>query len=170
VPIATLGFYLLCIKGGFYIEVGDLLTLISAFFFTFHILIIDYFMEKGADPIKTSCLQFLMLGIISLALAFIFESPNLADIWASKIEIMYAGFLSSGIAYTLQIVAQKSADPTSATLIMSLESVFAVLSGWIVLGENLSLKELLGCLLVFVAVLLAQVQLPIKKKKKTKIL
>ena len=165
VPIATVGFYLLCIKSGFYIECGDLLTLVSAFFFTFHILIIDYFMEKGADPIKTSCLQFLVLGIISLALAFIFETPNLSDIWASKIEIMYAGFLSSGIAYTLQIIAQKSADPTSATLIMSLESVFAVLSGWVVLGEKLSLKELLGCLLVFVAVLLAQVQLPIRKKK-----
>lgn len=166
VPIATVGFYLLCIKSGFYIEMGDLLTLISAFFFTFHILIIDYFMEKGADPIKTSCLQFLVVGIISLFLAFVFEKPSFTNIWASKLEIMYAGFLSSGIAYTLQVVAQKSADPTSATLIMSLESVFAALSGWIVLGERLSLKELLGCLLVFIAVLLAQVQLPIRKKKK----
>lgn len=166
VPIATLGFYLLSIKGGFYIEVGDLLTLVSAFFFTFHILIIDYFMEKGADPIKTSCIQFLVVGIFSLVLAFIFESPSASSIWGSKIEIMYAGFLSSGIAYTLQIVAQKSADPTSATLIMSLESVFAALSGLIVLGEKLSLKELLGCLLVFVAVLLAQIKLPVRKKKK----
>ena len=165
VPIATIGFYLLSIKGGFHIELGDVLVLVSAFFFTFHILIIDYFMEKGADPIKTSCIQFLVVGIISLLLAFIFETPNTVAIWGAKIEIMYAGFLSSGIAYTLQIVAQKSADPTSATLIMSLESVFAVLSGWVVLGEKLSLKELLGCLLVFVAVLLAQVQLPIRKKK-----
>ncbi len=166
VPIATLGFYLLCIKSGFKIEFGDILTLMSAFFFTFHILIIDYFMEKGANPIKTSCIQFLVVGIISLVLAFIFEKPNPLIIWDAKLEIMYAGFLSSGIAYTLQIMAQKDADPTSATLIMSLESVFAVLSGWIVLGESLSGKELLGCLFVFVAVILAQVQLPLPKKKR----
>lgn len=166
VPIATLGFYLLCIKSDFSIELGDLLTLASAFFFTFHILIIDYFMEKGANPIKTSCIQFLVVGIISLILAFIFEKPDFSVIWNAKLEIMYAGFLSSGIAYTLQIIAQKDADPTSATLIMSLESVFAVLSGWLVLGEALSSKELFGCLLVFIAVILAQVQFPTKDKKK----
>jgi drug/metabolite transporter (DMT)-like permease len=122
-------------------------------------------MEKGANPIKTSCIQFLIVGIISLVLAFILEKPNLSTIWNAKLEIMYAGFLSSGIAYTLQITAQKDADPTSATLIMSLESVFAVLSGWLVLGESLSLKELFGCLLVFIAVILAQIQLPLPKKK-----
>ena len=165
VPIATLGFYLLCIKTGFKIELGDILTLGCAVFFTFHILIIDYFMEKGADPVKTSCIQFLVVGIISLILALIFEKPDLTAIWSAKLEIMYAGFMSSGIAYTLQIMAQKDADPTSATLIMSLESVFAVLSGWMVLGESLSKKELIGCLLVFVAVILAQVQLPLPKKK-----
>lgn len=164
VPIATFGFYLLCIKSGFFIELGDLLTLVSAFFFTFHILIIDYFMEKGADPIETSCIQFFCVGIISLVCAFIFEQPDLSIIWNAKLEIMYAGFLSSGIAYTLQIIAQKNADPTSATLIMSLESVFAVLSGWLVLGEALSIRELIGCLLVFVAVILAQVRFPTKKK------
>lgn len=169
VPIATLGFYLLCIKSGFKLEFGDLITLISAFFFTFHILIIDYFMEKGADPIKTSCIQFLIIGIISLILAFIFEKPDFGIIWEAKWEIMYAGFLSSGIAYTLQIMAQKRTDPTSATLLMSLESVFAVLSGWIVLNETLSLKELFGCLLVFIAVILAQIKLPsLKRKNKQK--
>ena len=165
VPIATLGFYLLCIKSGFRIELGDVLTLASAFFFTFHILIIDYFMEKGADPIKTSCVQFLVVGIISLLLAFMFEQPSLSVIWNAKPEIMYAGFLSSGIAYTLQIAAQKDADPTSATLIMSLESVFAALSGWVILNESLSNKELLGCVFVFVAVILAQIQFPLPKKK-----
>ena len=166
VPIATLGFYLLCIKSGFKIEVGDILTLFSAFFFTFHILIIDYFMEKGANPIKTSCIQFLVVGIISLILAFIIEKPDLTLIWNAKFEIMYAGLMSSGIAYTLQIVAQKDADPTSATLIMSLESVFAVLAGWLLLGESLSGRELIGCLFVFIAVILAQIQLPLPKKKK----
>ena len=165
VPIATLGFYLLCIKSGFKLEIGDLITLISAFFFTFHILIIDYFMEKGADPIKTSCIQFLTIGIISLILAFIFENPDFSVIWDAKFEIMYAGFLSSGIAYTLQIIAQKNTDPTSATLIMSLESVFGFLSGWIVLGDALSIKEIFGCVLVFIAVILAQIPLPKRKKK-----
>ena len=166
VPIATFGFYLLCIKTDFSIEFGDVITLLGAFFFTFHILIIDYFMEQGANPIKTSCVQFLVVGVISLILAFIFEKPDLSIIWNAKFEIMYAGFLSSGIAYTLQIIAQKDADPTSATLIMSLESVFAVLSGWLVLGESLSSKELIGCLFVFIAVILAQVQLPPPKKEK----
>ncbi len=166
VPIATLGFYLLCIKSNFTVEIGDALTLLCAIFFSFHILVIDYFMEKGADPIKTSCIQFLVVGVLSLILAFIFETPNFTAIWNAKIEIMYAGFLSSGIAYTLQILAQKDADPTSATLLMSLESVFAVLAGWLVLQESLSLKELFGCLLVFIAVILAQIELPIPKKKK----
>jgi drug/metabolite transporter (DMT)-like permease len=99
-------------------------------------------------------------------LAFIFENPELSVIWNAKLDIMYAGFLSSGIAYTLQIAAQKDADPTSATLIMSLESVFAVLSGWLVLGEALSGKELTGCLFVFIAVILAQIQLPLPKRKR----
>lgn len=165
VPIATLGFYLLCIKTGFKIEFGDILTLVSAFFFAFHILVIDYFMERGVNPVKTSCIQFLVIGIISLILAFIFEKPDLSIIWNAKLEIMYAGFLSSGIAYTLQITAQKDADPTSASLIMSLESVFAVLAGWLVLGESLSRKELIGCLFVFIAVILAQAKLPLPKKK-----
>lgn len=168
VPIATLGFYLLCIKSGFVLEIGDLVTLISAFFFTFHILVIDYFMEKGANPVKTSCVQFLTVGIVSLILAFIFEKPDFSIIWDAKFEIMYAGFLSSGIAYTLQIIAQKNTDPTSATLIMSLESVFAVLSGWIFLSEHLSAKELIGCLLVFIAVILAQIPLPKPKNKNKK--
>ena len=165
VPIATLGFYLLCVKSGFTLELGDLITLISAFFFTFHILIIDYFMEKGADPIKTSCVQFLVVSIIAFVLALIFETPRFSVVWASKIEIMYAGFLSSGVAYTLQIIAQKKTDSTSATLIMSLESVFAVLSGWIILGEELSARELIGCALVFIAVILAQIQFPKKQKE-----
>ena len=107
-------------------------------------------MEKGADPIKTSCIQFLVVGIISLVLAFIFEDPQLSVIWNAKLEIMYAGFLSSGIAYTLQIAAQKDADPTSATLIMSLESVFAAISGWLILGQVMSSSEIFGSILMFV--------------------
>ena len=167
VPIATLGLYLLCIKNGFTVEFGDILVLFSGFLFTFQILSIDYMMEKGADPIQTSCMQFFVVCILSAVFAFIFESPDLSLLWDAKIEIMYAGFLSSGIAYTLQMIAQKDADPTSASLLMSLESVFAVLAGWLVLGESLSGRELLGCLFVFIAVILAQVQFPPSKKKRT---
>lgn len=165
IPIATVGFYLLCIKSGFVLEVGDLTTLIGAFFLTFHILIIDFFMKKSADPIKTSCIQFLTICIISLIFAIVFENLDFNAIWNAKLEIVYAGFISSGIAYTLQIIAQKNSDPTSAILIMSMESVFAVLSGWIFLSETLSLKELIGCLLVFIAVILSQIPLPNFKKK-----
>ena len=162
VPIAILGFYFLCIKSGFILEIGDLITLFCAFFFTFHILIIDYFMSKGADPVKTSCIQFLIVGAISLIFAFIFEKPDFNVIWNNKIEVLYAGILSSGIAYTFQLVGQKNVNPTNASLIMSLESVFAVLAGWIILGETLSLKEIIGCILVFIAVILSQIPIPNK--------
>ena len=156
VPIATLGFYLLCIKSGFKVELGDLLTLASAFFFTFHILIIDYFMEKGANPIKTSCIKFLVVGIISLLLAFIFEKPNFLTMWNAKFEIMDAGFFSSGIAYTLQMVGQKNTTPTYASMIMSLEAVFSLLTGAIVLREFPSLREGAGCIAMFSAIIIAQ--------------
>ena len=108
-------------------------------------------MEKGANPIKTSCIQFLVVGVISIILAFIFEKPDFSTLWNAKLEIMYAGFLSSGIAYTLQIIAQKDADPTSATLIMSLESVFAAVCGALFLQETMTGRELAGCIIMFAA-------------------
>ena len=111
-----------------------------------------------------SCIQFLVSGVLGLILTVLFETPSLASIWDAKIPLLYAGVLSSGVAYTLQIVGQKYTEPTIATLLMSLESVFAALTGWIVLHEVLSGKELLGCLLVFLAVILAQIPFPIKRK------
>ena len=93
------------------------------------------------------------------------EEPTMVNIWAAKVSILYAGVMSCGVAYTLQILGQKHTDPTTATLLMSLESVFAVLAGWVLLNESLSVKELSGCVLVFIAVILAQVPLPVKAKK-----
>ena len=162
--IALVGFYLLSVKEGFSIGKGDLLVLCCAFCYSIHILTIDYFLNKGADPVKMSCMQFLISGILGLILTLLFETPSLASIWDAKIPLLYAGVLSSGVAYTLQIVGQKYTEPTIATLLMSLESVFAALTGWIVLHEVLSGKELLGCLLVFLAVILAQIPFPIKRK------
>lgn len=161
--IALVGFYLLSVKEGFSIGKGDLLVLCCAFCYSIHILTIDYFLNKGADPVKMSCIQFLISGILGLILTVLFETPSLASIWDAKIPLLYAGVLSSGVAYTLQIVGQKYTEPTIATLLMSLESVFAALTGWIVLHEVLSGKELLGCLLVFLAVILAQIPFPMKR-------
>lgn len=156
VAIAVLGFYLLCIKENFTVSKGDLVVLCCSLCFAVHILVIDHFTGRNADGIKMSCIQFLVAGLFSAVLAFSFEKPVFTDILKAKYTIMYAGILSSGVAYTLQIVAQKDTDPTTATLIMSLESVFAALSGWLILNESLTLKELFGCILVFAAVILAQ--------------
>ena len=164
VVIALVGFYLLCVKEGFTISTGDLLVLCCAFCFTAHILVISHFSGKGTDGVKMSCIQFAVAGLLSAVPALIWEHPSLQQITTAWLPIAYAGIMSSGVAYTLQIVAMKDAEPTTATLIMSLESVFAALSGWLILGEQLSGKELLGCILVFAAVILAQAPLPSRKQ------
>ena len=153
--IAVIGFYLLSISGQMSINKGDILVLICAVLFSFHILVIDYFSPKG-DGVAISCIQFITSGIICGILMFIFENPQIADILAAYLPILYAGVMSCGVAYTLQIIGQKNMDPTVASLILSLESVFSALAGWMILGQGLSVKELIGCGLVFAAVLLAQ--------------
>ena len=165
VGIAVVGFYLLCVKEGFSVSAGDLLVLCCAFFFSIHIMVIDYFNGKQVDGVRMSCIQFLVAGLISLVLMLVFEQPSLENLWAAKGSILYAGVLSCGVAYTLQILGQRDTEPTTATLILSLESVFAALSGWALLHETLSFKELAGCALVFAAVILAQIPLPVKAKK-----
>ncbi|MCR5667319.1 MAG: DMT family transporter [Eubacterium sp.] len=165
VLIALLGFYLLCIKEGFSISTGDFLCLISAFCFSLHIIVIDYFTRYKTSGVLMSCIQFLIAGIISMIFMFLTETPTWSDIWDAKITILYAGALSSGVAYTLQILGQKRTSPAIATLLMSLESVFAALFGWLILHEVLSTKELIGCGLVFLAVILAQIPLPSNTKK-----
>ena len=129
--------------------------LLGAFGFTAHILIIDHFSQK-VDGVRMSCIQFFVAGALSLVCMFLFETPSVPAILSAWAPILYAGLLSCGVAYTLQVVAQKDTDPTVASLILCLESVFAVLFGWLLLGETLSMKELLGCILMFVAIVLAQ--------------
>ena len=165
VAIAVAGFYLLCVKEGFSIGTGDLLVLCCAFFFSIHIMVIDHFTAGKVDGVRMSCVQFLVAGVLAIICMFLFEEPSLASIWDARVSILYAGVMSCGVAYTLQILGQKDTDPTTATLLMSLESVFAALSGWVLLNEALSMKELFGCALVFVAVILAQIPLPVKSKK-----
>lgn len=160
VVIAITGFWLLCVSGDFSVGLGDWLVLCCAFAFSAHILAVDHFTAKDADGIQMSCTQFFVAAGLSAIGMLIFEKPVWAAVCEAKWSILYAGVLSSGVAYTLQIIGQKYAKPTTATLMMSLESVFAALAGWLILGEILSGKELMGCVLVFAAVLLAQ--LPVK--------
>lgn len=166
VAVAVAGFWLLCIKEDFSLGLGDLLVLICAFFFSIHIMVIDHFTPK-VDCIKMSCIQFFTAGLVCLIPAFIFETPTFSAIWDARWSILYAGVLSSGVGYTLQILGQRDTEPTVATLLMSLESVFAALAGWLLLNESLSAKELVGCVLVLGAVVFAQIPLPRRKKQQT---
>ena len=153
--IALVGFYLLCMTGGFALERGDLYLLGCSLLFSFHILVIDHF-SPLVDGVKMSCIQFLVSGVLSGAAMLLFETPSIAGIVAGAGPILYAGVLSSGVAYTLQIIGQKNYNPTVATLLLSLESVFSVLTGWMVLHQKLSPREIAGCVLIFAAVILAQ--------------
>lgn len=159
VALAVVGMYLLCITSGFSIAYGDFLVLLCAAAFSFHILMVDYFSPK-VDGVKLSCLQFFVCGVLSIV-PMLTEHPRISQILAAWMPIAYAGILSSGVAYTLQIITQKHLNPTVASLLMSLESVFAVLTGWLILHERLSVREMLGCALMFAAIILAQ--LPQKK-------
>ncbi|MCI6553530.1 MAG: DMT family transporter [Lachnospiraceae bacterium] len=154
--IAGAGLYLLCINESFSIGRGDTLVFICAVLFSIHILVIDYFSPK-TDGVLLSCIQFYVAGSICTAGAFFFEQPSLEGLAAGAVPLLYAGILSCGVAYTLQIVGQKRLEPTVASLILSVESVVSVLAGWAILGQALSARELLGCVLVFAAVILAQV-------------
>ena len=165
VVLSVAGLYLLCMpKGAFTLAQGDVLVLICALLFSFHILIIDYFSPKG-DGVVISCIQFFVCGILSGIIMLFVENPTFANIMDAKWSILYAGALSSGVAYTLQVVAQKGVNPTVASLILCLESVVAVLAGWIILGDKLTSRELAGCILMFVAIVLAQLPTPKKERK-----
>lgn len=166
VVLAMAGFYLLCVKEGFSISKGDILVLFCSVGFSVHIMTIDHFTSKGVDGVKMACIQFAVAAIVMTPLMFALENPSVSGLLSAWMTIAYAGILSSGVGFTLQIVAQKDTDPTTATLIMSLESVFAAVSGCLFLNEVLLPKEILGCILVFVAVILAQVPLPVKSKEK----
>ncbi len=162
--IAVIGFYFLCIKDGFRLSIGDLYVLICAVFYSVHIIVIDHFNSKGAEPVKMSCVQFFTAGSIMMICMFVFETPALSSIFAAKYTILYAGIMSCGVAYTLQMIGQKYTEPNAATLIMSLESVFAALAGWLILNEYISVKEFAGCVLVFTAVVFSQLDINSKNK------
>ena len=162
VVMAVAGLYLLCITDGFSIGKGDILVLICAFLFSLHILVIDYFSPK-VDGVKMSCIQFFVCGILTTIPALIFEHPQLSDFNGAGGAILYAGVMSCGVAYTLQIIGQKNMNPTIASLILSLESCISVLAGWIILGQSLSTREIIGCVVMFCAIVLAQ--LPQKSTK-----
>lgn len=162
VAIAVGGLYLLCMTdSGFSIQKGDLLLLLGAVIFSFHILTIDYFSPK-VDGVKMSCIQFFTCGILSMVCMFLFEQPQIGAILQAWMPIVYAGVLSCGVAYTLQIVGQKGMNPTVASLILSMESVISVIAGWLILHQKLSGRELLGCVLMFAAIIL--VQLPERER------
>lgn len=158
--IAVAGFYIMSIQGKPSINRGDILLLICAFLYSMQILVIDHFVEK-VNPVAMSCVQFFVSAIVGGIGMFILETPTWSSLIAAAIPILYAGIMSSGVAYTLQIIGQKNLEPTLASLLMSLESVFSALAGFVILKQILSTKEIIGCVLVFAGVILAQ--LPQKK-------
>lgn len=162
VPFAAIGLYLLCIKEGFTITIGDFYVLLCAFAYSAHILVIDHFTQK-VDGVALSCGQFMTASVFSSIGMVLTETPSLSGIMACIGPILYVGIFSSGVAYTLQILAQKDSNPTVVSLLMSLESVFATIAGAIILGDQMSGKEYLGCAIMLAAVILAQ--LPESKKK-----
>lgn len=157
VLLGVIGMYLLCMTGSFSLNRGDTLVCICAVLFSGHILCCDHFVKLG-NPIRISAIQFATCTVISSAAALILEQPTRDKIVSAAIPILYCGIVSSGIGYTLQIIAQKFTDPTIASLLMSLESVFAVIAGAILLGERMSLREFLGCVIMFAAIVLVQLR------------
>ena len=153
--LAVAGLYLLCVKDGLSLGLGDLLEICGAFFWTAHILFIDRFVAK-VETIAMSLAQVVVVFLLNLATAAAFETAQAADVTAAWFPIFYAGVLSTGVAFTLQIVGQREADPAPAAVIMSLESLFGALAGWLALGETLSTKEILGCALMGAGMLASQ--------------
>ena len=162
VGLAIIGLYLLSITDNFGIGYGDLLEVIGAVFWAVHILTIDYFSHK-IEPLKLSCVQFATCSILSLITAFIFEPITLGGISKALIPILYGGFLSVGVAYTLQVVAQKNAKPSHAAIILSMESVFGAIGGALLLGENMNTRGYVGCIFILGGILLSQIKLFSKK-------
>ena len=159
VLIGVAGMYLLCMTEGFTLTRGDTLVCICAVLFSGHILCCDYFVQRG-EAIWISAIQFVTCSALSAVTACILENPTWEKVFSAGIPILYCGILSGGVGYTLQIIAQKFTDPTIASLLMSLESVFAVLAGAILLGERMTLREMAGCVVMFVAIILVQIPLP----------
>lgn len=155
VALAVAGLYLLCMQGSFRLGAGDTLVLLCSLLFAVHILLIDHF-SPLVDGVRMSCIQFFVAAGLSALGMLAFEQPSWQAVTAAWAPVLYAGVLSSGVGYTLQIIGQRGMDPTVASLLLSLESVFSVLAGWLLLGQALSARELGGCALMFGGILLAQ--------------
>ena len=166
IVIATCGMYFLCVTESGSVGIGDVLLVMCAFLFAVQIMIVDYFVQT-VDGVRLSLVQFGVSAVISAIGMFAFESPDPVAIGQAWLPIFYAGVLSSGIAFTLQIVAQKNLNPTVASLLMSLESVFAALAGAF-FGERLSGREIFGCALVFLAIIIAQLPFERLVRKKNR--
>ncbi len=164
VALAAVGLYLLCAMGETGFGVSDILLLLCALMFSVQIMIVDRFSPK-VDGVRLSCIQFLVVGILNLPLMFLLETPSWAGVQNHLGELLYLGLLSSGVAYTLQIIAQKDTEPTTASLLMSLESVFGALAGWLIAGHAMGGYEILGCVLMFAAIVLAQLPAPKRSEK-----
>lgn len=162
VLLSIVGLYFLCITETFTIGKGDIYVFLCALIFSVHILVIDYFAPK-TDGVKMSCIQFFVVGVLSFPFMLLLETTTFAAVLKSLGPILYAGVMSSGVAYTLQIIGQKNMNPAVASLILSLESSISVLAGWVMLGQNLSAREGAGCIMMFAAIILAQI--PDRAKK-----
>jgi drug/metabolite transporter (DMT)-like permease len=157
VIVAITGLYFLCIKGSFSVSKYDVYLLIGSFFWTAHILVIDHFTKK-VDALRLSCSQFIVCSVLSLTCAFIFEKITLGAVLNAAVPVLYGGLCSVGIAYTLQVIGQKYARPAPAAIILSMETVFASIGGFIILNENLGARGYLGCALMLTGMLLSQLQ------------
>lgn len=155
IALSVVGLYLLCMKGRFYLEKGDAMMILSALGFSIQILSVSRY-SKRIDPVKLTLSQFIVEAFLATIVMVVIEKPDIASIYSALPAILYAGIFSSGIAYTLQAMGQKNLNPAIASITMCLESVFGTLSGWVVLGQGLSLREGIGCLLMFGAILLSQ--------------
>ncbi|WP_147819787.1 DMT family transporter [Salidesulfovibrio onnuriiensis] len=160
VSLAVAGMYLLSVSGDLTIAFGDLLVLASAFFWAGHVLIIGWLSPgmDAVDAVKLSCVQFAACAVLSLAGAAMTEEVVLANVLSAAVPILYGGIMSVGVAYTLQVVAQRNANAAHAAVILSLESVFAAVGGWLLLDEFLGLRALIGCALMLVGMLISQLR------------
>ena len=164
VALAAVGLYFLCAMGETGFSLSDILLLLCALMFSVQIMLVDHFSPK-VDCVRLSCIQFLVVGILNLPLMFLLETPTWSGVQNHIGELLYLGLLSSGVAYTLQIVAQKDTEPTTASLLMSLESVFGALAGWLIAGHAMGGYEIFGCVLMFAAIVLAQLPAPKRREK-----
>ena len=165
VAMAVVGMYLLCLSESFHLERGDTFMCLAALMFAFQIMCCDYFAPKG-DPVGIAAIQFATVAILSWPTSFIMEEPTMKGLLAAGIPLLYCGLMSGGVGYTFQVIAQRHTDPTPASLLMSMEAVFAVIAGAILLHERMTGRELLGCMILFAAMILVQIPIPPFKCKK----